>query len=139
MIKNLTAVFLKMYFPQVLRVKINNLRICLQVTIAPRAGRELGYVRMKMDSVKFNDGFLTYEMLFFLHCWDAGEPFHLAPFFDLIFLICLCFLIHGSRQSLLDHITVQLAPRAADEIWFGEDQVFNKNNKTFSLCMPRLS
>ncbi|KAM6585177.1 hypothetical protein CsatB_012179 [Cannabis sativa] len=56
------------------------------LTIAPRAGRELGYVRMKMDSVKFNDGFLT-------------------------------------RQSLLDHITVQLAPRAADEIWFGEDQL----------------
>jgi hypothetical protein len=28
-----------------------------------------------------------------------------------------------SRQSLLDHITVQLAPRAADEIWYGEGQV----------------
>lgn len=28
-----------------------------------------------------------------------------------------------SRQSILDHITVQLAPRAADELWYGEDQV----------------
>ncbi|GMN37161.1 hypothetical protein TIFTF001_006578 [Ficus carica] len=56
------------------------------VTIAPRAGRELGYVRMKMDPIKFNEGMLT-------------------------------------RQSLLDHITVQLAPRAADEIWYGEDQL----------------
>jgi len=27
------------------------------------------------------------------------------------------------RQSLLDHITVQLAPRAADELWFGSGQV----------------
>ncbi|XP_042373442.1 probable inactive ATP-dependent zinc metalloprotease FTSHI 2, chloroplastic [Zingiber officinale] len=56
------------------------------ITIAPRAGRELGYVRAKMDYLKF-----TTEML--------------------------------SRQSLLDHITVQLAPRAADEIWYGEDQL----------------
>ncbi|KHM98725.1 ATP-dependent zinc metalloprotease FtsH [Glycine soja] len=56
------------------------------VTIAPRAGRELGYVRVKMDSVKFNQGMLT-------------------------------------RQSLLDHITVQLAPRAADELWFGSGQL----------------
>ncbi|BAT91633.1 hypothetical protein VIGAN_07024100 [Vigna angularis var. angularis] len=56
------------------------------VTIAPRAGRELGYVRVKMDSVKFNNGMLT-------------------------------------RQSLLDHITVQLAPRAADELWFGSGQL----------------
>ncbi|KAL4626046.1 hypothetical protein ACB092_05G067500 [Castanea dentata] len=56
------------------------------VTIAPRAGRELGYVRMKMDPIKFNEGMLT-------------------------------------RQSLLDHITVQLAPRAADEIWYGEGQL----------------
>ncbi|KAI4355598.1 hypothetical protein L6164_004355 [Bauhinia variegata] len=56
------------------------------VTIAPRAGRELGYVRMKMDAIKFNEGMLT-------------------------------------RQSLLDHITVQLAPRAADEIWFGNGQL----------------
>ncbi|ONI15784.1 hypothetical protein PRUPE_3G061400 [Prunus persica] len=56
------------------------------VTIAPRAGRELGYVRMKMDPIKFKEGMLT-------------------------------------RQSLLDHITVQLAPRAADELWFGEDQL----------------
>ncbi|KAK7402285.1 hypothetical protein VNO78_14428 [Psophocarpus tetragonolobus] len=56
------------------------------VTISPRAGRELGYVRVKMDSVKFNEGMLT-------------------------------------RQSLLDHITVQLAPRAADELWFGSGQL----------------
>ncbi|XP_058780565.1 probable inactive ATP-dependent zinc metalloprotease FTSHI 2, chloroplastic [Vicia villosa] len=55
------------------------------ITIAPRAGRELGYVRMMMESIKFNDALLT-------------------------------------RQSLIDHITVQLAPRAADEIWFGKDQ-----------------
>ncbi|CAK9310685.1 unnamed protein product [Citrullus colocynthis] len=56
------------------------------VTIAPRAGRELGYVRMKMNAIKYNEGMLT-------------------------------------RQSLLDHITVQLAPRAADELWYGEDQL----------------
>ncbi|KAL0397040.1 UNVERIFIED_CONTAM: putative inactive ATP-dependent zinc metalloprotease FTSHI 2, chloroplastic [Sesamum calycinum] len=56
------------------------------VTIAPRAGRELGYVRMKMDHIKFKEGML-------------------------------------SRQSLLDHITVQLAPRAADELWYGKDQL----------------
>ncbi|KAK9923441.1 hypothetical protein M0R45_031860 [Rubus argutus] len=56
------------------------------VTIAPRAGRELGYVRMKMDPINFREGTLT-------------------------------------RQSLLDHITVQLAPRAADELWFGEGQL----------------
>ncbi|PKI71021.1 hypothetical protein CRG98_008602 [Punica granatum] len=56
------------------------------VTIAPRAGRELGYVRMKMDHMKFKEGML-------------------------------------SRQSLLDHITVQLAPRAADELWYGEGQL----------------
>ncbi|KAI3671585.1 hypothetical protein L1987_87324 [Smallanthus sonchifolius] len=56
------------------------------INIAPRAGRELGYVRMKMDHIKFKEGLL-------------------------------------SRQSLLDHITVQLAPRAADEIWHGEGQL----------------
>lgn len=56
------------------------------VTIAPRAGRELGYVRAKMDQMRFEKGMLT-------------------------------------RQSLLDHITVQIAPRAADEIWYGEDQL----------------
>ncbi|KAK2654689.1 hypothetical protein Ddye_014545 [Dipteronia dyeriana] len=56
------------------------------VTIAPRAGRELGYVRMKMNHMKFKEGLL-------------------------------------SRQSLLDHITVQLAPRAADELWYGEGQL----------------
>lgn len=31
----------------------------VQVTIAPRAGRELGYVRMKMNPIKFNEGMLT--------------------------------------------------------------------------------
>ncbi|KAI3966470.1 hypothetical protein MKW92_012215 [Papaver armeniacum] len=56
------------------------------VTISPRAGREMGYVRVKMDHLKFSEGML-------------------------------------SRQSLLDHITVQLAPRAADEIWYGKDQL----------------
>ncbi|KAF8393420.1 hypothetical protein HHK36_021664 [Tetracentron sinense] len=56
------------------------------VTISPRAGRELGYVRVKMDHVKFKEGMLN-------------------------------------RQSLLDHITVQVAPRAADEIWYGQDQL----------------
>ncbi|KAL5756004.1 hypothetical protein ACOSQ2_020750 [Xanthoceras sorbifolium] len=56
------------------------------VTIAPRAGRELGYVRMKMNHLRFKEGLL-------------------------------------SRQSLLDHITVQLAPRAADELWYGEGQL----------------
>ncbi|RYQ97155.1 hypothetical protein Ahy_B08g093165 isoform B [Arachis hypogaea] len=30
------------------------------VTIAPRAGRELGYVRVKIDPIKFNEGMLTY-------------------------------------------------------------------------------
>ncbi|PIA64756.1 hypothetical protein AQUCO_00100315v1 [Aquilegia coerulea] len=56
------------------------------ITISPRAGREMGYVRFKIDYVKFKEGLL-------------------------------------SRQSLLDHITVQLAPRAADEIWYGEDKL----------------
>ncbi|WOL11099.1 hypothetical protein Cni_G19860 [Canna indica] len=56
------------------------------VTIAPRAGRELGYVRFKMNHMKFTEGML-------------------------------------SGQSLLDHITVQIAPRAADEIWYGEEQL----------------
>ncbi|CAM8954493.1 unnamed protein product [Rhodiola kirilowii] len=56
------------------------------VTISPRAGRELGYVRFKMDHIKFKEGML-------------------------------------SQQSLLDHITVQLAPRAADELWYGEDKL----------------
>lgn len=35
----------------------------VQVTIAPRAGRELGYVRMKMDPIKFKEGMLTYDFL----------------------------------------------------------------------------
>ncbi|XP_047340731.1 probable inactive ATP-dependent zinc metalloprotease FTSHI 2, chloroplastic [Impatiens glandulifera] len=56
------------------------------LNISPRAGRELGYVRVKMNHMKFNEGLL-------------------------------------SRQSVLDHITVLLAPRAADELWFGEGQL----------------
>ncbi|KAL8153149.1 hypothetical protein V2J09_010909 [Rumex salicifolius] len=56
------------------------------ITIAPRAGKELGYVRFKIDLVRMKEGLL-------------------------------------SRQSVLDHITLQLAPRAADEIWYGEDQL----------------
>ncbi|XP_059643931.1 probable inactive ATP-dependent zinc metalloprotease FTSHI 2, chloroplastic [Cornus florida] len=70
----------------VVAVNFPDLRNIEFVTIAPRAGRELGYVRMKMDHLKFKEGML-------------------------------------SRQSLLDHITVQLAPRAADEIWYGEGQL----------------
>lgn len=37
-----------------------------QVTIAPRAGRELGYVRMKMDHIKFKGGMLRYFAFHFL-------------------------------------------------------------------------
>lgn len=70
----------------VVAVNFPDLRNIEFVTIAPRAGRELGYVRMKMDHMKFKEGML-------------------------------------SRQSLLDHITVQLAPRAADELWYGEGQL----------------
>ncbi|XP_021749587.1 probable inactive ATP-dependent zinc metalloprotease FTSHI 2, chloroplastic [Chenopodium quinoa] len=67
-------------------VNFPDLRNIEFVNIAPRAGRELGYVRSKIDHIKFKEGML-------------------------------------SRQSLLDHITVQLASRAADEIWYGEDQL----------------
>ncbi|KAK9280915.1 hypothetical protein L1049_003806 [Liquidambar formosana] len=70
----------------VVAVNFPDLRNIEFVTISPRAGRELGYVRMKMDHIKFKEGML-------------------------------------SRQSLLDHITVQLAPRAADELWYGEGQL----------------
>ncbi|CAI9114191.1 OLC1v1014852C2 [Oldenlandia corymbosa var. corymbosa] len=70
----------------VVAVNFPDLRNIEFLTISPRAGRELGYVRMKMDHVKFKEGML-------------------------------------SRQSLLDHITVQLAPRAADELWYGEGQL----------------
>ncbi|KAL6996441.1 putative inactive ATP-dependent zinc metalloprotease FTSHI 2, chloroplastic [Sarracenia purpurea var. burkii] len=70
----------------VVAVNFPDLRNIEFVNIAPRAGRELGYVRVKMDHMKFKEGML-------------------------------------SRQSLLDHITVQLAPRAADEIWYGEGQL----------------
>lgn len=52
-------------------------------------------------------------------------------------LYCICLLFHGSRQSLLDHITVQLAPRAADEIWFGEDQVWKPLIFYFSLSLDQ--
>ncbi|KAK9677066.1 hypothetical protein RND81_11G119800 [Saponaria officinalis] len=67
-------------------VNFPDLRNIEFLNIAPRAGRELGYVRFKLDHVKFTEGLL-------------------------------------SRQSLLDYITVQLAPRAADEIWYGEHQL----------------
>ncbi|KAK6125065.1 hypothetical protein DH2020_041181 [Rehmannia glutinosa] len=70
----------------VVAVNFPDLRNIEFVTISPRAGRELGYVRLKMDHMKFKEGML-------------------------------------SRQSLLDHITVQLAPRAADELLYGEDQL----------------
>ncbi|XP_076898361.1 putative inactive ATP-dependent zinc metalloprotease FTSHI 2, chloroplastic [Bidens hawaiensis] len=70
----------------VVAMNFNDLSNIEFINIAPRAGRELGYVRMKMDHIKFKEGLL-------------------------------------SRQSLLDHITVQLAPRAADEIWHGAGQL----------------
>ncbi|KAL1551568.1 putative inactive ATP-dependent zinc metalloprotease FTSHI 2, chloroplastic [Salvia divinorum] len=70
----------------IVAVNFPDLRNIEFVTISPRAGRDLGYVRLKMDHIKFKEGML-------------------------------------SRQSLLDHITVQLAPRAADELWYGEDQL----------------
>ncbi|XP_074276012.1 putative inactive ATP-dependent zinc metalloprotease FTSHI 2, chloroplastic [Silene latifolia] len=67
-------------------VNFPDLRNIEFINIAPRAGRELGYVRFKVDHIKFTEGLL-------------------------------------SRQSLLDYITVQLAPRAADELWYGEHQL----------------
>uniref|UniRef100_A0A7N0TK12 AAA+ ATPase domain-containing protein n=1 Tax=Kalanchoe fedtschenkoi TaxID=63787 RepID=A0A7N0TK12_KALFE len=70
----------------VVAVNFPDLRNIEFVTISPRAGRELGYVRFKMDHIKFKEGML-------------------------------------SQQSLLDHITVQLAPRAADELWYGEEKL----------------
>ncbi|XP_052201936.1 probable inactive ATP-dependent zinc metalloprotease FTSHI 2, chloroplastic isoform X2 [Diospyros lotus] len=70
----------------VMAVNFPELRNIEFVNIAPRAGRDLGYVRVKMNHMKFKEGML-------------------------------------SRQSLLDHITVQLAPRAADEIWYGASQL----------------
>ncbi|CAN0878185.1 Probable inactive ATP-dependent zinc metalloprotease FTSHI 2, chloroplastic [Linum grandiflorum] len=70
----------------VVALNFADLRTIEFVTISPRAGRELGYVRVKLDHLKFNAGML-------------------------------------SRQSLLDHITVQVAPRAADELWYGKGQL----------------
>ncbi|KAM7471765.1 hypothetical protein LguiA_009948 [Lonicera macranthoides] len=70
----------------VVAVNFPELRKIEFLTIAPRGGRQLGYVRVKMDNLKFNKGML-------------------------------------SRQTLLDHITVQLAQRAADEILYGEGQL----------------
>ncbi|XP_048492131.1 probable inactive ATP-dependent zinc metalloprotease FTSHI 2, chloroplastic isoform X2 [Beta vulgaris subsp. vulgaris] len=67
-------------------VNFPDLRNIEFLNIAPRAGRELGYVRSKLDPIKYKEGML-------------------------------------SRQSLLDHISVQLASRAADELWYGEDQL----------------
>ncbi|GFP92950.1 ATP-dependent zinc metalloprotease ftsh 3 [Phtheirospermum japonicum] len=72
----------------VVAVNFPDLRNIEFLTISPRAGRELGYVRLKMDHMKFKEGIL-------------------------------------SRQSLLDHITVQLAPRVADELFYGEDQFYS--------------
>ncbi|KAK6125021.1 hypothetical protein DH2020_041295 [Rehmannia glutinosa] len=80
----------------VVAVNFPDLRNIEFVTISPRAGRELGYVRLKMDHMKFKEGML-------------------------------------SRQSLLDHITVQLAPRAADELLYGEDQQYFSGIATFNL------
>ncbi|EYU21497.1 hypothetical protein MIMGU_mgv1a001844mg [Erythranthe guttata] len=70
----------------VVAVNFPDLRNIEFLTISPRAGREMGYVRLKMDNMKFKEGML-------------------------------------SRQSLLDHITVQLAPRAADGLFYGEHQL----------------
>ncbi|KAJ1704758.1 hypothetical protein LUZ63_004537 [Rhynchospora breviuscula] len=56
------------------------------ITIAARAGKDLGYVRAKVNYMKFSAGML-------------------------------------SQKNLLDYITVQIAPRAADEIWNGESQL----------------
>uniref|UniRef100_M1CIA4 Cell division protein FtsH n=1 Tax=Solanum tuberosum TaxID=4113 RepID=M1CIA4_SOLTU len=43
--------------------------------------------------------------------------------FTLLYFVTVCFVIVVlCRQSLLDHITVQIAPRAADELWYGEHQ-----------------
>ncbi|GJX09936.1 putative ribonuclease H-like domain-containing protein [Tanacetum coccineum] len=44
-------------------------------------------------------------------CWEGASGFSVLVMEEL------------SRQSLLDHITLQLAPRAADEIWHGEGQL----------------
>lgn len=52
---------------------------------------------------------------------DIALEIHAYCFFRIIIFSYLP--MSWSRQSLLDHITVQLAPRAADELWFGEDQV----------------
>nr|XP_016503577.1 PREDICTED: probable inactive ATP-dependent zinc metalloprotease FTSHI 2, chloroplastic [Nicotiana tabacum] len=57
----------------VVAVNFPDLRNIEFVTIAPRAGRELGYVRMKMDHVKFKEGMLRHDFY----------PLHIA----LIFLI----------------------------------------------------
>ncbi|QHN85735.1 hypothetical protein HN51_040055 [Arachis hypogaea] len=43
----------------VIAVNFPDLKNIEFVTIAPRAGRELGYVRVKMDPIKFNEGMLT--------------------------------------------------------------------------------
>ncbi|GFP82145.1 hypothetical protein PHJA_000357800 [Phtheirospermum japonicum] len=44
-----------------------------------------------------------------------------------------------NRQSLLDHITVQLAPRAADELFYGEDQDIDSEALVIlNICYERL-
>ncbi|KAL6568185.1 putative inactive ATP-dependent zinc metalloprotease FTSHI 2, chloroplastic [Orobanche hederae] len=70
----------------VVAVNFPDLRNIEFITISPRAGMELGYIRTKIDQVKFEEGMF-------------------------------------SRQSLLDHISVLLAPRAADELLYGEHQL----------------
>ncbi|CAA0837280.1 AAA-type ATPase family protein [Striga hermonthica] len=67
-------------------VNFPDLRNIEFVTLAPRAGNEFGYARMKFDHLKFESGML-------------------------------------SRQSVLDHITVLLAPRAADELINGKTRL----------------
>ncbi|KAJ8452090.1 hypothetical protein Cgig2_016671 [Carnegiea gigantea] len=72
------------------------------LNIAPRAGTELGYVRFKIDRLKFTEGML-------------------------------------SRQSVLDHIAVQLAPRAADELWHGEGQEIDLEAlRIVDMCYERV-
>lgn len=69
-----------------------------------------------MDHIKFKEGMLRFVALIIQICFLEG-------FFTLIYVLSWSTIC--SRQSLLDHITVQLAPRAADELWYGEDQVRN--------------
>ncbi|XWS11971.1 hypothetical protein CRYUN_Cryun37aG0050600 [Craigia yunnanensis] len=61
----------------VVAVNFPDLRNIEFVTIAPRAGRELGYVRMKMDHIKFKEGMLRYATIIHAykqHCKDHQLP-----------------------------------------------------------------